>query len=109
MPKPRRMFPTRHPLVQNPDGSSSNVRTMTAGMDGRHYVLPTMVDGKQLEEEEAIEVARRVGLGQYPSFATGEKALDYSERMHGSQPAEGGVGLDDPRLMGLRRMSRGRR
>ncbi len=85
MVKPTAPFPTHHPLVQNPDGSHSNVRTMTVGINDRTYVLPSMVGGKQLEEEEAIRLAERRGLQNYPSFATHDKAEQWIEQHHGSQ------------------------
>ena len=96
MPKPP--FPTHHPLVRNPDGSRSNVVTMSASMDGRHYVIPTMVGGKRLGPDQAIRVARLVGLNAYPSYATEEKATQASERLHDRQPATGGIRLNDRRL-----------
>lgn len=88
MAKPSSPFPTHHPLVQNPDGSHSNVRTMTVGINDRTYVLPSMVGGKQLEEEDAIRLAERRGLRNYPSFATHDKAEQWIEQNHGSQDPE---------------------
>ena len=85
MVKPTAPFPTHHPLVQNPDGSHSNVRTMTVGVGDRTYVIPSMVGGKQLEEEMAIQLAQRRGLQSYPSFATHDKAEQWIEQHHGSQ------------------------
>ena len=34
-------FPTKHPSVQNPDGSQSNVLLGTFGIDNKQYVIPT--------------------------------------------------------------------
>ena len=47
-----------------------------------------MVGGKQLEEEEAIRLAERRGLRNYPSFATHDKAAQWIEQNHGSQDPE---------------------
>ena len=51
-------------------------------------MLPSMVGGKQLEEEEAIRLAERRGLRNYPSFATHDKAAQWIEQNHGSQDPE---------------------
>ncbi len=80
-------FPTKHPNVRNPDGSVSNVKTITVESDGKHYVIPSMVDGKQLSGDEAWKVARSKGLEKYPVFDTAEKALKASKELHDKQPA----------------------
>ena len=82
----KNMFPTEHPLVTNEDGTDSNVKTMTVEMDGKHYVIPSMVGGKQLTADEAVVVARGQGLDKYPSFSTGPEALKFSEEEHANQP-----------------------
>lgn len=79
-------FPSNHPLVKNPDGSSSNVLTATFEMSGTHYVIPTMVEGKRLSGKEAVAVAKAYGLDRYPSFKTAEEALGHSKKIHGKQP-----------------------
>jgi len=61
---------------------------MTVGIDDRTYVIPSMVGGKQLEEEEAIQLAQSQGLQNYPSFSTHEKAAQWIEENHGSQSPE---------------------
>ena len=40
-----RQFPTKHPYVKNKDGSESNVKLGTFGIDDKQYVIPTMVEG----------------------------------------------------------------
>jgi len=72
---------------------------MTAEIEGRHYVIPSMVGGKQLSGRQAVRVAERMGLRNYPSFATADKALRASEDLHDRQPDRGGAGLDDRRLL----------
>ena len=79
-----RVFPTQHPFVKNPDGSASNVMMAGVGLEGREYVIPTMVDGKQLSIEEAVKVARKIGLNKYPSFSTAKEADDFAQKNHGS-------------------------
>ena len=82
----KNMFPTEHPLVKNDDGTFSNVKTTTVEMDGRHYVIPSMVGRKQLSTDEAVAVAKEQGLDKYPSFSTGPEALKFSEEEHANQP-----------------------
>jgi hypothetical protein len=41
--------------IANPDGSYSTERTIGVELDGIHYVIPTIVNGKQLSSDEAIK------------------------------------------------------
>jgi hypothetical protein len=97
-------FPTLHPLVENPDGSHSNVRLGTWSFyldrEGNetepskgqmtHVVIPTMVGGQQLTDEEAVSTARGYGFAQYPRFADFDAAERWVRRHHGriKPPAE---------------------
>jgi hypothetical protein len=94
-----RVFPTQHPFVKNPDGGSSNVMMAGVGLEGKEYVIPTMVNGKQLSIEEAVEVARKAGLDKYPSFSTAKEADDFAQKNHGSIDENGY--LRDPSGEGL--------
>jgi len=80
------LFPTKHPTVQNEDGTVSNVRTITVEADGIHYVIPSMVEGVQLTNDEAWRVALEQGLGKYPSFDNAAAALQASRDLHDKQP-----------------------
>ena len=42
--------------------------------DGKHYVIPTANDEKQISEEEALETANVIGLDLYPKFESKELA-----------------------------------
>ena len=64
--------------VDNPDGSISTERTIGVNIDGREYVIPTLVGGKQLTPDQAVNEARRRGLQNFPSFATVEEAENYA-------------------------------
>ena len=59
----KNIFPSKHPMVRGPDGTTSNVKMMTVEMDGKHYVLPSMVGGRQLGADAAVAHAKRLGLG----------------------------------------------
>ena len=41
--------------VENPDGSFSSERTATVELGGKYYNIPTLVNGKQLTLEQAVE------------------------------------------------------
>ena len=74
-------FPTNHPSVKNEDGSYSNVITTTVSADGVHYVIPTMVEGKQLSFDEAWDIAKGQGLDKYPSFDNAEAAEKFTNAL----------------------------
>ena len=88
-----RIFPTKHPFVKNKDGSRSNVKLATfsfgEGDKEMHYVIPTMIGGKQLTNEEAVGIAKKMGLNRYPKFKTGQEADTYSKKIHGSINEQG--------------------
>jgi hypothetical protein len=88
-----RIFPTKHPYVKNKDGTESNVKIGTfsfgEGDNQVHVLIPTMVGGKQLKNEEAVEIAKKMGLSRYPKFKTQKEADDYAKSIHGSINEQG--------------------
>lgn len=70
-------FPTNHPTV-----GDSNVLLMGVNLEGKEYVIPTMVGGKKLSEDDAITIAREEGLDNYPSFDTVDAATKWAEANH---------------------------
>jgi hypothetical protein len=88
-------FPTKHPMVKNEDGSKSNVilraTTMTEDDGDWTYVYPTMVDGKQLTDKEAMKVADSHNWKGYPRFKTVKEANAYAEANHGNIAADGTI------------------
>lgn len=77
-------FPSSHPYVTNADGSKSNVKLATVGIGDKTFVIPTMVEGKDLPIKEAVRTARNYGLSNYPSFANPKEAENWSKKYHGS-------------------------
>lgn len=76
---------TNRPMVKNPDGKISTVRSIGVNVDGRETVIPTVSDdGRLLSNDEAIDLYRRTGkhLGQ---FDTPENATSYGQQLHNDQ------------------------
>lgn len=83
-----RVFPTKHPFVENKDGSKSNVVLASFGIgtkeNPKFIVVPTMVDGKLYKPQEAIEIAKKYGFNRYPSFKSQEDADSWARANHGN-------------------------
>ncbi|WP_312237302.1 hypothetical protein [Stenotrophomonas sp.] len=76
---------TKRPVVRNPDGSISTVRSISANFDGNEVLIPTVSDdGKILSDDDAIAAYQRTGrnLGV---FDTPENATAYAESLHNQQ------------------------
>jgi hypothetical protein len=76
---------TRRPVVQNPDGSISTVRSITIGVDGgRSVVIPTVINGRVVSDDEAIAHFKQTGehLG---IFGDEGSANRYAEALHEQQ------------------------
>lgn len=75
----------RRPVVQNPDGSVSTVRSINfTDENGKAVLIPTVVNGKVVSNEEAINHYYRTGehLGIFDSEAS---ASQYGQSLHESQ------------------------
>lgn len=73
------------PIVRNPDGSISTVRSFSVGIDGREVLLPQVSDqGTIISQDSAIQNYRRTGkhLG---IFATPADANAYAQQLHQDQ------------------------
>ena len=75
------------PVVRNPDDSISTVLSITVGFGDKTYVLPRVVGGKVVSNQEAIDHFRQTGehLGAYDKQKDAE---DYSQRLHEEQAKE---------------------
>lgn len=70
------------PVVHNPDGSVSTVRSMSFGTDGGEVLVPTVSnDGRILTNRQAMDQYGRTGesLGR---FFTPEDADAYAQKLH---------------------------
>jgi hypothetical protein len=68
---------TSRRILENPDGSFSTERTITIESDGKHLLIPTILNGAQLQPQDAIE-AWRIGanpeVGAFDSAEEAERA-----------------------------------
>jgi hypothetical protein len=69
--------------VTNGDGSRSTIYSITREIEGRHYTLPTVYDGKVLSANEATDRAVQQGLANFPSYASGAEAEARYQALHG--------------------------
>jgi hypothetical protein len=78
---------TRRPRVSNPDGSISTVRSISINEDGREILIPTVVNGRVVSDEEAIREYHGTGkhLGTFNSVTDANAA---AKRLHESEAAK---------------------
>lgn len=70
-----------------PNGDIATVRTITIGTDQGYVDIPTVINGKVVSNNEAIEHYRRTG--EHLGIFTNEKdAIDYAQRLHEDQAKE---------------------
>lgn len=81
------------PVVKNPDGTISTVRSMSINVDGKEVLIPTVSDdGRIMTEQEAINQYKRTGrhLGVFNSVA---EANAYANQLHNQQAQQYGTNL----------------
>ena len=85
------------PVVQNPDGSISTVRSLSFGTDDGEILIPTVTDdGRILEDEDAIEYFYQNG-GHLGIFETPEAATAFADALHRQQEEYYGKPPPNPR------------
>jgi hypothetical protein len=108
----RRHPATGRPIIQNPDLSGSSERGISVESDllnpGRVTNIPSIWDGHQLSEREAILRASQSGQ-QFPHFGTVDEAVQASienSRMLGLAGQVPYLGLPDPNDLLMQRALR---
>lgn len=88
------------PVVHNPDGTISTVRSITVGFDDGTYLIPTVVGGKVVSDEEAIAHFKKTHehLGKFADEASADA---YAQQLHEDQAAEYGNKDEGPDLSKL--------
>lgn len=72
------------PKVNNADGSYSTVRTITVEMGGKTVLLPTVINGKIVSNDEAIHHYKQTG--EHMGIFKDQKSADaYDEKLHRDQ------------------------
>lgn len=74
------------PVLHNPDGGYSTTSSMSIGTDGGETLIPTVINGKRLSTQDAIDHFKQTGenLG---TFDTPENADTYATALHNAQAA----------------------
>jgi soluble lytic murein transglycosylase-like protein len=75
---------TKRAVAKNSDGSISTVRSMGVNIDGKEVLIPTVINGRLVSDDEAISHYKKTGenLGVFDSA----KASDaYAEKLHEQQ------------------------
>jgi len=75
-------------VLKNPDGGWSTTFSKSFNIDGKETLIPTVVNGVKLSDQDAIAHFKQTGqhLGK---FATPEAADYYANKLHSSQEAMG--------------------
>jgi hypothetical protein len=82
--KPGNIDVNNRPVVENKDGSISTVRSISVEMDGKNIVLPTVINGQIVSDEEAVNHYRQTGehLGIFSSSYAANK---FARALHKEQ------------------------
>lgn len=72
------------PVLNNADGTKSTTRSISVGTDEGEVLIPTVVNGKALTPQQAIEHYRATG-GHLGVFDTPKNADAYSIALHNEQ------------------------
>jgi hypothetical protein len=67
--------------VKNRDGSTSTVRTMSFGTDDGEVLVPTVIDGRVVSDDEAVDHYYRTGE-HFGIFRTPQEATEYAQALH---------------------------
>ena len=85
------IFPSKHPYAfEKRTNRPYNSLTAVVGIGDSHYVIPTMVNGKEYGDiDQPLNIAKGYGLDKYPKFGTKEDAIAYSKYLSGKVDSSG--------------------
>jgi hypothetical protein len=81
MVQPGNINLTGRPILRNSDGSISSEKSFSIGTDKGEVLIPKIVNGKELTQQQAIDHYRRTGE-HMGIFDTPEHADAYAEQVH---------------------------
>lgn len=99
------------PIINNPDGTTSTEISFSIGEDGKEILIPSIVNGKELSKQDAIDYYHKTGehLGK---FNNKEEASAMAEKIHSRKntfkslnPKVQSVLTDMSYNMGLKKLS----
>lgn len=91
------------PFIRNEDGSVSTERTITVEADDKHFVIPTIVGGKQLTSKDAIGAWQDGKNKEVGAFGSAEEAKAFAEKR---TAGGGGLGTVDQARLEIERLNR---
>ena len=84
MVKPGNLDPWNRPVLHNPDGSYSTTSSMSIGTDAGETLIPTVVNGQRLTNEDAIAHFHETGEN-FGVFQTPAQADTFATALHNAQ------------------------
>jgi GGDEF domain-containing protein len=88
---------TSRPAIENDDGSFSTERTITVERDGRYYLVPSVVDGAELSEEDAVLAwhdGKNPEVGGFADVDSAERAAKRRSELIAQKRGAKGSSLD---------------
>lgn len=92
------------PRLKNEDGSESTISSISFNQDGQEILVPTIVNGKRVSEDEAVAEYNRTGkhLGK---FKTPDEATNYAKRLSERQGRAPDLIPELPRMLQMGSLS----
>lgn len=84
--KPGNLDPWNRPILHNPAGGYSTTSSISIGTDQGEVLIPTVVDGKRLSNQDAIAHFKATGEN-FGTFASPDAADKYAQELHNRQDA----------------------
>lgn len=79
-PTPAEIAAGAKPTVRQKDGTISTEKTIGVEMDGKHYVIPTIIGGKSMTPDAAIAAFKRGDVQPLGTFDSEAEATKFAEQ-----------------------------